>query len=72
MSPTTHLETSKWKLPAIIGGAVTGAILVFVVVGACIFRKIRLSRAIKHTQAQNTSPNHVVLQVISIFKNTKY
>ena len=72
MSPTTPLETSKWKLPAIIGGAVTGAILVFVVVGACIFRKIRLSRAIKHTQAQNTSPNHVVLQVISIFKNTKY
>ncbi|XP_067948545.1 uncharacterized protein [Watersipora subatra] len=62
---TNQSENQKWRLPAIIGGSVTSAVLIFTFLAAYAYRRIRVAQVIKRAQAQNTSPNHVVMQVQS-------
>ncbi|KAF6017594.1 hypothetical protein EB796_024075 [Bugula neritina] len=58
---TSETVQSKWELPTIIAGIVTGSVLVPVIVGVLIYRRRRLSRPMKSDVED--SPNHIVMQV---------
>lgn len=64
-------EELTWKLPAIVGGVIAGVVLIVTLVGACVYRYIRITRVIKRSEGENTSPNHVVMQVAFVILNVK-